>query len=110
MFRGTTPILTFGVPFDTSIIKQCYITFSQNDDIVLEKGLVDVKLLDNAIVLPLSQEDTLLFDSKKRCVTIQLRVLTDKDMALASKPIKITIDKILKDGVISVGDSDNVSE
>lgn len=100
MFRGTTPILTFKVPFDTDIITKCYITFAQNGVVILEKELEDVTLENKRIILPLSQEDTLACNTTNKIVEIQLRVLTNEDKALASKVISVAIDKILKDGVI----------
>ena len=61
MYRGTTPTLTFALPFQAGIIKNLFITFSQKGQIVLEKTTADCGLIGNTIELNLTQEDTLKF-------------------------------------------------
>lgn len=100
MIRGTTPTLLFTLPFDVNMIQVCSIAFAQNNKLVLEKQLEDCNITDkNTLSLKLTQEDTLLF--KDSILTeIQLRVKTDSNDAIASNIIKVSTDKILKDGVI----------
>lgn len=40
MIRGTTPMLEFALPFDTSLIAEMYITITQNGVTMLEKNLI----------------------------------------------------------------------
>ena len=99
MYRGTTPILTFTLPFDCSVITLLSIAFSQANELVLEKTLDDCTLDGNKVILPLTEDDTLTLDCTKRCVEIQLRVGCGESR-LASKIIKTPIDRILKDGCL----------
>ena len=57
MYRGTTPTLTFALPFQAGIIKNLFVTFSQKGQIVLEKTTADCGLIGNTIELNLTQED-----------------------------------------------------
>lgn len=41
MKRGTTPLLKFELPFDISELKNVWITFSQNRNIVLNRELTE---------------------------------------------------------------------
>lgn len=97
MLRGTTQTLTFTLP-EKIDMETLYISFAQNDDIVLEKELGDVLLDGTNIILPLSQEDTLKFIVGT--ATIQIRLRDTNGNALASNPMYIQVEKIYKDGVI----------
>ena len=99
MIRGTTPRLSFTLPFSTGIISECYITFTQLTTIILEKTLSDCEQSEDTLILNLSQEDTLTFIESVP-VKIQLRIKTKDNKALASNIINTTADLILKDGVI----------
>lgn len=83
MRLGTTPKHTFTFPFETSLIQELKITYSQNGKTVLEKHLVDCEIGDNFCSVTLTQEETFLFAG---CVAIaiQARVLTVGGDALAS--------------------------
>ena len=99
MIRGTTPILEFELPFDTSQLTEAYVTLSQNDAIVLDKPLSDCKCGGNTLTVRLTQEETLMLDCK--CDTeIQVRAKTLEGDALASNIIRVDTGRILKDGVI----------
>lgn len=97
MTRGTTPVLVFrlneSVPFDT-----LYVTFEQDDTIVLEKTLEDVHIEENSIYLSLSQADTLAFDSRK-ILKVQLRGKVG-EKAYASGIKRLDVQSIIKDGEI----------
>lgn len=99
MFRGTTPTLKFTLPFDCSIITLLSIAFSQGNKVVLEKTLADCEVNGNRLILKLTEYDTLLLDSSKTWVEIQLRVGVGNDR-LASKIMKVEVQRILKDGVL----------
>lgn len=130
IIRGTTPYHNFILPILVEDIKAIYVTYLQNNEIILDKSLLDgeestsafaianLKDLENAsmeelteeerascqLTLHLTQEDTLAFHfypaAKKNIAVIQIRVLTMDDEAFASMPINERIFGVLHDGVI----------
>ena len=130
IIRGTTPYHSFILPYKVDEIKELYITYLQNEEIILEKSLdtegielIDLlELYDNAhmedysaeeieeiesssqLTIHLSQEDTLAFHfypaAKKNITVIQVRLLTTDNEAYASNPIRERIMGVLKEGVI----------
>ena len=129
IIRGTTPYHNFILPILVEDIKAIYVTYLQNDEVILDKQLVDgeessdfiianLKDLENAsmeelseeerqscqLTLHLSQEDTLAFHfypaARKNIAVIQIRILTNDDEAFASMPINERIFGVLHDGVI----------
>lgn len=103
MYRGTTPTINL---ITTSIedlnyidISDLYVTFMQNEVLIIEKTLSDVTLNLNTISMTLTQEETLLFDFKKT-VNIQVRIKCGDNCAICSNIVNTTFDKILKEGVI----------
>ena len=127
--RGTTPYHSFVLPITSDKIETLYITYLQNDEVVLDKRLGDsgVEIEDanfkteNASVEPLeegtadvtpsskvtvhlTQEETLAFKffpaARKNIAVIQIRVLDTDGEAYASDPITERIFGVLKDGVI----------
>lgn len=99
MYRGTTPKLTFTIPFDTSTIAKLYITFFQKERLRVEKELSECEIEGNKISVTLTQEDTLSFVSNA-VVQIQIRALFTDGNAQASKIMEMTVKDVLKDGVI----------
>jgi hypothetical protein len=99
MIRGTTPTLSFTLPFETELIKKLWVTFSQcNKEIfTLEKD--DCELNEYEVEVKLSQRQTLQL-LPNAIVEIQLRVLTLDDVALASDVLHTSVQRILKDGEI----------
>lgn len=98
MRRGTTPTLTFNMPFDSTGVENIYITFVQGREMVLEKTLADVVWNEKAIELELTQEETLNF--KTGMIEIQLRVKFEDGTVMASDLIYTTAKAILKEGAI----------
>lgn len=122
--RGTTPYHSFVLPLKTEDISEVYITYLQNREVILDKSISDVTIIDiddeyeNAsmnepledfvpsceLTIHLTQEDTLKFHfypaAEKNIAVIQIRVLTTEGEAYASEPIHERIFGILKDGVI----------
>lgn len=122
--RGTTPYHSFVLPLKTEDISEVYITYLQNNEIIVDKSISDVTIIDiddeyeNAsmnepledfvpsceLTIHLTQEDTLKFHfypaAEKNIAVIQIRVLTTEGEAYASEPIHERIFGILKDGVI----------
>ena len=122
--RGTTPYHSFVLPLKTEDISEVYITYLQNNEIIIDKTISDVTIADidneyeNAsmnepledfvpsceLTIHLTQEDTLKFHfypaAEKNVAVVQIRVLTTEGEAYASEPIHERIFGILKDGVI----------
>lgn len=99
IIRGTTPTLEFGLPFDTSLLAEAWVTLSQNDVVVLNKKLEDCKCDNRKLSVKLTQEETLKLSCD--CKTeIQIRARALEGDALASDIITVNTNRILKDGVI----------
>ena len=99
--RGTTPDITFNLPFDTSTINNVEVYFAQNDEMLLEKGYDDCTMSGTTLVVPLTQDDTLLFDYEEK-LQIQVRFLFTDGSVDATDIVKGKVGQILKDGVINV--------
>lgn len=102
IYRGTTPPLTFEVPFDPTTAKRLWITFSQDDKEVFTVEKEGCTFDGNIINVTLTQEQTLML-SADYYVQMQIRVAFEGenfDDAQASDIVTAEIKEILKDGVI----------
>lgn len=102
MIKGTTPILQFNLPIDTSIIKAAEVMVQyvdNNKEVTIVKTLDDCEVGGNTITTQLTQEETLQLPAPSS-VSIQLRVLTVEDIAMASIIFTTTVKRLLKEGVI----------
>lgn len=103
MYRGTTPTLKIKVKgADLSIFKNIYVTIRQGNTEVTkesEKGQLRINIETNVISMPLTQEDTLKFS--RGHVDIQMRGITENNRAVASNIKMWSMNRILKEGVIS---------
>ena len=99
MRRGTTPELTFTLPFEISTIRTIWVTFSQKGKEVFTADNSKCEMNGNEVKVNLSQRDTLRLTSDAP-LEIQVRVLTDIGTALASNVIRTTVNRILKEGEI----------
>lgn len=99
MRRGTTPTHTFTLPFDCSEITTLNIAYAQGDEVIVEKTLSDCEIDGNTLSVTLAEEETLLFDCKKRCAEIQIRVAQGVKK-FASDIFKVPVDRILKEGCL----------
>lgn len=99
MRRGTTPTFTFTADMDCTQLDKLDISFAQRDEVVLSKGLADCVIDGNEITVHLTEEDTLLFDSRKNPVRIQIRAGIG-DTRIASNTMHTTAEAILKDGCL----------
>ena len=125
IIRGTTPYHNFILPVVAEEIEAAYVTYIQNDEVVLDKSSIDGDFtitnlidLENAnveiltdeeressqLTLHLSQEDTLSFNfypaAKKNIAVIQIRLVTTGGEAFASMPINERIFGVFHDGII----------
>lgn len=99
MHRGTTPTLTFTLPFKTNDIKNIWVTFSQNDKIIIDLDGERCFFNEYDVKVKLTQRETLSL-RQNAPVEMQLRVLMTDDTALTSYIITTSVDRILKDGEI----------
>ena len=101
MKRGTTPTLKFATPYKAKLIELGYITISRKGQTFMEFSFDDdrVSVQDGFILLQLSQEDTLKFNSRAS-YSIQLRIKLIEGLATASNVISVPIGSILKNGEI----------
>lgn len=101
MYRGTTPTLVFTInsEIDLNTIKEVWITFDLSPLLTYTKNDVEIDDSLKTITLKLTQDDTLKFT--KHNVNVQLRFLLDNDEAYASPIKSITVNDIIKGGVIS---------
>lgn len=105
MYRGTTPQikLKLDAEIDFTKIVALWVTFKCLA-IEISKPLEDVILLDetNEILVDLTQEDTLKFKKNPNGVPVyvQVRFRMDDDRAYATSIANISLNDILKDGVI----------
>jgi len=98
MIRGTTPTLTFTLPFSTDEIDETYVTFAQHRMTKVEKTLDDCTLNGNKLSVKLTQKDTLAFESDTK-VEIQLGIKSGQSV-MRSKIITVDAERILKNGEI----------
>lgn len=99
MIRGTTPTISFKLPFDYDLVEEIWLTIEQRGKEVLTKTKKDMSYEWNVVSYRLTQEETLALNDKE-CVKIQVRMRTADGGAFASKVFTKPVDEILKDGVI----------
>ncbi len=99
--RGTTPSITFNLPFSVSTIKNCEVYFAQDDELLVTKTKNECTLSGNTLTTTLTQADTLKFDDESK-VEIQIRFVFTNGSVDATQIIKAKVGRILKDGEIDV--------
>lgn len=98
MHRGTTPTLTFGLPFEGTKITKACLAFAQGGEVVLEKALDDLQVEGTTLKVKLTERETLEL-RHEMVLEIQLRCVVDGN-SLASNIVHTTVERILKDGVL----------
>ena len=98
MYRGSTPTNTFTSKLDLSTADVVYITYTQDNVVIVEKNKSDCTFGEGTVSVTLSQQDTLKFSV--RAVEIQIRARFADSRAVVSNIIQTTADRVLKDGVI----------
>ena len=101
MIPGTTPTHTFEIPteIEKSLIKTVKIVYSQNNKVVFIKETEDCEIEEGKITVRLTQEETLACKFEP-FVSIQIRILTHNDDALASNVMVDIVQRSLDDEVI----------
>ena len=98
MYRGSTPTVTFTLPFDGGDITALHLCFAQRGEIVLEKDLYACAIKGNTLQIPLTEAETLLFDAGAT-VEMQLRVGCG-ETRLVSDIMLVSVKPILKEGCL----------
>ncbi len=99
IIRGTTPNMTFVLPFDAEMVAVGYVTVQQNDTTIIEKQLSDCVCGVRTVSAKLAQEDTLKLSSDINA-EIRLVVKTlDGDRFESAKIIE-RVTNTSKEGVI----------
>ena len=107
MIRGSTQNLVFNIGINTEEVSQLWLTFSHSNRLnaeIFTKEKNDVILEGTTLTVPLSQEETLAlneYNIKEKVVYIQLRVLLKDGQSRVSKVVELTVEHLLKDGVLS---------
>ena len=103
IIRGTTPIITFTLPFSFDLVEEIWFTMSQRGVEVVTKERPDMEDEgpENSpkIKVRLSQKDTLLLNDKHK-VDVQVRIKTTGGDVIASHVARTTVEEILKEGVM----------
>lgn len=102
IIRGTTSQIVLPIEGSVPDFVALYVTFNQLGKTIIEKTLEDI-IIDTdgfgGITINLTQEDTLSF-SDSSDVEVQIRGKTASGDVYASDVEKISIGRILKEGVI----------
>lgn len=98
MRRGTTPTITVTLDTDASELDVLYVTLAQLGKVLIEKALPDGEVTGATVNFPLTQNDTLKLAAYTQ-VEIQVRGRVGVH-AFASDVLVVSVEKILKDGVI----------
>lgn len=106
MRRGTTPTITFNLPFNVSTVRNVEVYFAQNDGLVFEKDMEDCVLSGTTLAVTLTQAETLLLDDEEK-LKIQARFVFTDGSVDATEIIKGKVKEILKDGEIDVNTSND---
>lgn len=99
MIKYTTPTHIFNVNVDLTSAEVIYLTYKQNNNIVVEKTKEDLTITPTQVTVTLTQEDTGGFIMGTP-VEIQFRAKFYDTTAIASNIMKTTVERVLKDGVI----------
>lgn len=99
MRRGTTPTHRFATNVSLVDAEEIYVTYKQGS-IILTKTKDDCVVTPDALMLKLTQEDTLMFKTEGCKLKIQIRAKFLDGTAIASNVIEASVERILKNGVI----------
>lgn len=110
MVRGTTPPITIVLPTAVSNYKVVLLTFENaSGATILEKGLSDMTVKDECTLeFRLTQEETLAFPPKAY-VNMQIRAVTNDDIAYATVISRVFVDDVLNEDVLPEAQDENNS-
>lgn len=91
IIRGTTPIHEFELPYPQEYIKDARVSYCQSGTAIITKTLADCRLQNSALLIDLTQEDTLMLSPSKK-VEIEIRVqFTDNKVARNEELIELRV-------------------
>ena len=101
MYRASTPTHKLRLPWEESEISELWLTYSQNDKIVLEKKYSEGAFTIDGTVwsVTLTQEETNLF--KADYADSQLRILFSDGTSLPSRVFRLPVLAVLNDEVMT---------
>lgn len=109
MIRATTPLQEFVFTDNPDTFARVLITYSQDDNIVLEKGKEDLaftpeydeagEVVDYIGAFRMTQEEANLFEPG--AAQVQVRVLMTSGEALAGDRATMKVEEVLNDEVLS---------
>lgn len=101
MYRASTPTHRMNIPFDEADISELWLTYTQDDEIVLEKkhSAGDFTVADGVWSVALTQEETNLF--KADYAQAQIRILFADGTCLPSKAFRLPVLAVLNDEVMA---------
>lgn len=92
--RGTTPHLTFTLPFDASMVAKAKLVIKQGDTLLLRKNTADCALQGNTLTARLSRAETLQLPEDER-VFVQLEIETPVGDSLVTAPVTLYTGQLL---------------
>lgn len=99
MLRGSTPTIRFTLPFSFSMLAELWLTVSQNDREVFTVKKERLTASGDQVSCKLTQEETLKLRHEQPAA-FQVRWKTNAGDSGGSKIKTVSVEKILKDGVI----------
>lgn len=97
---GSTPTITYTVPFDPTTLQKCRVVFCSKSGItILEKNIEDLNLATSktggTISFTMTQDETLLFGNDTECRT-QIHVIDKDNVVSVSDVITFKTSTLLK--------------
>ena len=99
MRQGTTPVLSFEVDLDTSVLSCIKVVFKKGDKIILTKRETECSLSGKIIKIRLSQEETFLFECETN-YNVQIRAKLFNGDVVATDVMKLPIEECLDEEVL----------
>lgn len=101
IIRGGTKEHSFRLPFELDIVKKLRISYKQNGQLIMEKNLRDISLIDGDLIYyTLSEKDTLKF-SPDDIVTVQLRAELSTGKVITSEIFYVEVVDVVDDRELS---------
>lgn len=98
--RGTTPTITFRLPFQTDQIRDVEIYFAQKN-FLFQKDTEDCSFEENRITVTLSQEETMQLN-EGLSLRLQARIVFTNGAIGATRILNTSVVGLLKEGMIDV--------
>lgn len=102
--RWSAPKNVLVFPLNVSFIEKIRITYAQGEDedgkplILFEKTEADCEFRENQVLYDLSQEETLMLDTKE-LVAIQVQGYDNRGVPFVGDVVYSTVDDVLNEGV-----------